>query len=101
MKFQPLSNFIVFDVVPKKKSIIKLDKKQLPKSEMDLVVLAIGEEVKNVQVGDLIEPDTAPQKLATCIEIDGKEVFILRESNLFGIYGRGVEISDKKSELIS
>lgn len=99
IKFKPLSNFIVLEVIDKfSGKIFILNKKDLPRDRIEFVVLAVSEEkdnqgnpfVRNVKVGDKIIPDVN-QSLGTVIKIGKKEVIIIRESQVIGVLLDGYE----------
>ena len=110
IKFRPLFNYIVIEVIEKNTSspIILINKKNLPRDRMEFVVIAVSEDkdnegrplVKNVKVGDKIVPDVN-QSLGTVIMIGKKEVLIMRESQIIGILQDGYEhVGESELELI-
>lgn len=106
LKFKPLSNYVVCDIIEKQTGkIIALDKKRLPRDRVEFIVLAVSEDkntngepmVKNIKVGDNIIPDTT-QGLGTVLNIGKKEVMVIRETQILGILQPGYDEVEDEAE---
>jgi len=107
IKITLFSNYILIDMV-KKKTKSKLItpetvKQPLNSNNFDATVVKVSQEegmIINVKVGDVVCLSANSLQTGQVMKIQGKQYFIVRETEVVGVFGEGYDVDDKELKLV-
>ena len=102
IKITLFSNYILADIVPKKKTKILIPetvKKPLGSEDFNVIIVKISEErdedgkplVRHTQVGDNVCLSAASMHTGQVVKMHQKEYFLVRETEVVGIFHEGYD----------